>query len=57
VNPAAHQLNDLPLATAAIREQDAPTPLVPRLVAEIRHIALASRDAGVRTALLTLIRE
>jgi hypothetical protein len=57
-NPAAHEDEGLVrLAATRLNELPDTKPILPRLTAELRHIAYASHDAGVRTALLALIGE
>ena len=56
VKVAAHQLEtDLREAAAVIREIEAPTPVIPKLVAELTRLAVVCRDLDTRNSLLTLL--
>jgi hypothetical protein len=56
MNPAMHEMeSDLRLAATALREQDAPTPLLPRLIADLTHLAVVSRNVAVGNALRTML--
>jgi hypothetical protein len=57
-NPAAHELEmDLRAAAAALRELENPTPLIPKLTAELKRLATFSIDPEARAALRALLRE
>jgi hypothetical protein len=57
-NPGAHEAEiDIRRAAPLIREQVDPTPLLPRLIAEIRQIAGRSRDVEVAAGLRALLGE
>jgi hypothetical protein len=55
-NPGAHEAEqDIRLAAARLKELDDPTPLVPRLVAELTKVATFSTDPETRTVLRGLL--
>jgi hypothetical protein len=57
-NVAAHQTEaDIRLAAERLRHADDQTPLVPKLVAELRRIALFSADIGTKKSLQALLGE
>jgi hypothetical protein len=57
-NPSAHQLEaDLRDAAAALREVDNPTPVIPKLIAELKKAALFSSDPATRQQLRALLGE
>jgi hypothetical protein len=57
-NPAAHELEmDLRAAAAALREVENPTPLIPKLTAELKRLAASSSDLEARATLRALLGE
>jgi hypothetical protein len=55
-NPGAHEAEqDIRLAAARLKELDDPTPLIPRLVAELTKAATFSSDPETRTVLRGLL--
>jgi hypothetical protein len=57
-NPGAYEdERDIKRAAKLLREQVDPTPLLPRLIAEIKQIARQSRDADASASLRALLGE
>jgi hypothetical protein len=57
-NPSMHEMElDLREAAKRLREAESPTPLIPRLVAELKKTALFAGDAETKTALRGLLGE
>jgi hypothetical protein len=57
-NPAAHELEmDLRAAAAALRKVENQTPLIPKLTAELKRLAMFSSDLEARAALRALLEE
>jgi hypothetical protein len=57
-NPGAHEAElDIRRAAKLLREVVDPTPLIPKLIAELKKIALFSTDVETRHALRALLGE
>jgi hypothetical protein len=55
-NPGAHEMEmDIRAAAKRLRDVDDPTPLIPRLITELRKAATFSSDLETRTALRALL--